>query len=193
MKLSPGPIRRFWKDCAAAEIAEAAFTLPLMFVFLLGIFQFARVYMVYSTMQRAAQEGAHAAAGWTCATCTSIQLTADLVASNAVHPVFHVSHVDDTLLVTPAPPDLLSCVDGKTPVPCDGTTSTPKVCLRRNVVLNVASGGGTASGTRVCGTALTLTYPYGFSLPSVSKSPPYISRQTYAINMNAQAQVVGED
>ena len=192
--MSLDPIRRFWKDCAAAEIAEAAFTLPLMFVFLLGIFQFARVYMVYSTMQRAAQEGAHAAAGSNCATCGNVQLTGDIVASNYVHPVFSVSHVDDTLLTAPIPSVGLNSCSGGGPVSCDaaGTGATPKICLRRDVILDDASGGLPAGGSPVCGTSLTLVYPYGFSLPSVSTSPPYVSRQTFALNLHAQAQVRGE-
>ena len=188
-------IRRFWKDCAAAEIAEAAFTLPLMFVFLLGIFQFARVYMVYSTMQRAAQEGAHAAAGSNCATCTAPhQLTADLVATNFVHPVFSVSHVDDTLLTAPAPTVVLNACSGGGPVNCDGlgTGANPKICLRRDVILDAASGGAPAGLSPICGTSLTLVYPYGFSLPSVSSTAPFISRQTFALNLHAQAQVRGE-
>lgn len=192
-------IRRIWHDCTAAEIAEAAFVLPLMFVFLIGIFQFARVYMVYSTMQRAAQEGAHAAAGSNCATCPSLpahQLTVDLVATNFVHPVFTVSHVDDTPLIPPVPATFLnSCSAGNAQVDCESeaTSSVPQICLRRNVILNVKPGGGPTSGTPVCGTALSMTYPYGFSLPSVSSSPPYISKQTFTLNLKAQAQVVGED
>ncbi len=187
MKLSR--IHRIWHDCTAAEIAEAAFVLPLMFVFLIGIFQFARVYMVYSTMQRAAQEGAHAAAGFDCATCTNTQLSANAVASTYVHPVFQVSHVDDTQLVAHTPPDLISCAGGNPVVPCAGALSSPKICLRRNVILNAPA----ANGAKVCGTSLSLMYPYGFTLPSVTKSPPYISKQTFALNLKAQAQVVGED
>ena len=195
-------IRRIWHDCTAAEIAEAAFVLPLMFVFLIGIFQFARVYMVYSTMQRAAQEGAHAAAGSSCATCPTTpnphQIPAKVVASSYVHPVFQIAHVDDVPLIgTPPAIALKSCVDGITVVDCDtaGTSANPQICLRRNVILNVVAGtgGGPTSGTPVCGTALSLTYPYGFTLPSVSSSPPYISKQTFTFNLKAQAQVVGED
>ena len=194
-------IRRIWHDCTAAEIAEAAFVLPLMFVFLIGIFQFARVYMVYSTMQRAAQEGAHAAAGSNCATCPSPpahQLTVDLVATNFVHPVFAVSHVDDAPLIPPVPATILnSCSAGNPQVDCESeaTSSVPQICLRRNAILNAKSGtiGTPTSGTPVCGTALSMTYPYGFSLPSVSSSPPYISKQTFTLNLKAQAQVVGED
>lgn len=189
-------IRHIWQDCTAAEIAEAAFVLPLMFVFLIGIFQFARVYMVYSTMQRAAQEGAYAAAGANCATCGNSPLDADDVALGFVHPVFQISHVDDAPLVFSTPvTDLFSCSPGNAKVDCEsgGQTATPKICLRRNVILNVKSGGGPTSGTPVCGTALSMTYPYGFSLPSVSSSPPYISKQIFTLSLKAQAQVVGEN
>ena len=187
-------IRRIWHDCTAAEVAEAAFVLPLMFVFLIGIFQFARVYMVYSTLQRAAQEGAHAAAGFDCATCGNTQISANVIASTYVHPVFQLSHVDDTNLVAPTPATVLNSCTGGVPVTCSGTSATPKICLRRDVVLNVVSGGGgPTSGTPVCGTALSLSYPYGFSLPSVSTTAPYISTQTFSLNLQAQAQVVGEN
>jgi Flp pilus assembly protein TadG len=187
-------IRRIWRDCTAAEVAEAAFVLPLMFVFLLGIFQFARVYMVYSTMQRAAQEGAHAAAGSNCATCGNAQIPADVVASTYVHPVFQISHVDDSQLIATAPATPLNSCSTGTPVTCSGTSATPNICLRRDVVLNIApGGGGPTSGTKVCGTALSLTYPYGFSLPSVSTTAPYISTQAFVFDLHAQAQVVAEN
>ncbi len=198
--MKDGILRRVWHDCGAAEIAEAAFVLPLLFVFILGIFQFGRVYLVYSTMQRAAQEGARASAGSTCALCGTgnLQLPANQVASVIVAPIFQNAHVDATLLTVPVTAPLRnSCVP---PLPgvlvaCDvaGALASPKICVQRNVVLNVSSGGVPTSGTPVCGTSVSLVYPYSFSLPSVSTTPPYISRQSYALNLRAQAQVKGED
>jgi hypothetical protein len=195
-------IRRFWRDCGAAEIAEAAFVLPLLFVFILAIFQFARVYVIYSAMQRAAQEGAHAAAGSTCATCGggNVQLPANQVATTVIAPILDIAHVDYTPIISPStPPTFKSCVPPLpgTDVPCDplGTGASPHICLQRNVILNKSSGAGgpPTSGTPVCGTSLSFVYPYGFSLPSVSTSAPFITRQTYAFNMKAQVQVKGED
>jgi hypothetical protein len=191
--------KRLWWECGAAEIAEAAFVLPLLFVFVLGIFQFGRVYLLYSTLQRAAQEGARAATGSTCALCGTgnFQLSSDLVASTIVAPIFQNAHVDSALLTVPATPPRNSCVP---PLPgaavaCDlaGVGASPKICVQRNVVLNAPSGGLPTSGTPVCGTSVSLVYPYTFSLPSVSIAPPYISRQTYSLNLRAQAQVKGED
>jgi Flp pilus assembly protein TadG len=193
--------RRFWRDCTAAEIAEAAFVLPLLFVFILGIFQFARLYTVYATMQRAAQEGAHAAAGSSCATCGAgnVQLPANQVATNIIGPIFDVAHVDDTPIIAPTtPPAFNSCVPPLPgpAVPCDplGTAASPGICVQRNVILNAASGGTLpTSGTAICGTSLSFVYPYTFSIPSVSTSPPFISRQTFSWNLRAQVQVEGED
>lgn len=174
--------------------------LPLLFVFILGIFQFARIYTVYATIQRAAQEGAHAAAGSTCATCGSgnLQLPADQVATTVIRPVFDIAHVDYTPIISPTTvPVFHSCVPPLpgTVVPCDplGTGASPGICVQRNVILNKSSAGTPTSGTPVCGTSLSLVYPYSFSLPSVSTSPPYITRQTYALNLKAQVQVKGED
>jgi Flp pilus assembly protein TadG len=187
------PLRRAWQDCSAAEIAEAAFVLPLLFMFILGIFQFGRVFLVYSTMQRAAEEGARAAAGFSCATCGVAPLTAAQVATNIVGPILQNAHVDATLLAVPTTPARNSCTG--VPVTCDllGTGATPKICVQRNVVLNLNAGNVATSGSPVCGTAVSMVYPYNFTLPSVSSTAPYVSQQTYALNLKAQAQVKGED
>jgi hypothetical protein len=186
-------LRRSWRECGAAEIAEAAFVLPLLFMFVFGILQFGRMYLVYSTMQRAAMEGARAAASSTCATCGIGPLTAAQVATNVVGPILQNAHVDAALLTVPATPARNSC--GGAAVACDplGTAATPKICVQKNVVLNLTSGGLPTSGSPVCGTSVRLVYPYNFSLPSVSAAPPYVTRQTYALNLKAQAQVKGED
>lgn len=190
---------RFWRDCGAAEIAEAAFVLPLLFMFILGIFQFGRVYLVYSTLQRAAQEGARAAAGSSCATCplaspaTTNALPADQVATQVIAPILRNAHVDATQLTLPATPSRNSCTG--TAVACDlaGTGATPKICVQRNVILNLTSGNVATSGTPVCGTAVSMVYPFNFSVPSVSTTAPYVTRQNFALNLKAQAQVKGED
>ncbi len=164
--------------------------LPLLFVFLMAIFQFARVYMIYSAMQRAAQEGAHAAASSTCATCGNPPITADQVAT-LMQPVFNAAHIDYTPIVAPAAtPALNSCVPPLpgTAVPCETTSVSPGICLQRNVIL-----GTQTSDTPVCGASVSFVYPYGFTLPSVSTSPPFVTRQSYALNLKAQVQVKGEN
>jgi Flp pilus assembly protein TadG len=183
-------LRRAWRDCGAAEIAEAAVVLPLLFAFILGIFQFARVYMIYSTMQRAALEGAQAAAGGSCATCGNVSLDPTGVGIT-MQAVFNTAHIDYSTITPPtSTPALKACVlpGPGALVTCETPAGSPNVCVQRNVVL-----GSAASGTPVCGASVSFVYPYAFSLPAVSASPPYVSRQTYSMNLKAQAQVKGEN
>ncbi len=57
------------RETSGAEIAEAAVVLPLLFMLLFGIMWFARAFNIYTTINRAAREGALAAAAHNCATC----------------------------------------------------------------------------------------------------------------------------
>ena len=66
---------RLLRDAAGAEIAEAAVVLPLLFMLLFGIMWFARAYNIYTTVNRAARQGALAAAANNCATCGNILRT----------------------------------------------------------------------------------------------------------------------
>ena len=60
---------RLLRDSSGAEIAEAAVVLPLLFMLLFGIMWFARAFNIYTTVNRAARQGALAAAANNCATC----------------------------------------------------------------------------------------------------------------------------
>ena len=189
---------RFWRDCGAAEIAEAALVLPILFGFVLGIFQFGRVYLVYSTLQRAAQEGARAAASSPCATCGGVPLTAGQVATQVVAPILQTGHVNSASLTLSAPTVLDPCplppsVTSTSGCESSGTTAIPMVCVQRNVILNNVPGNPPTGGSPVCGTTVDLLYPLGFSLPSVSTTPPYVSRQTFALNLRARGLVKEEN
>jgi hypothetical protein len=180
---------RAWRDCSAAEIAEAAVVLPIVFAFIFGILQFARVYMIYSTMQRAALEGAQIAAGSVCATCGGPPTTAASVATS-MQPVFMTAHIDYLPIAPPtAAPVLLACtIPGPGAAVLCETGGSPNICLQRNVVLGTAT-----SGSPICGASVSFIYPYGFSLPSVTTTPPYVSRRTYSFNLPVQALVKGEN
>jgi Flp pilus assembly protein TadG len=52
-----------------SELLELAFVLPLLLTLLIGIFWIARAYNIYSTITRAAREGARVAVSPTCSTC----------------------------------------------------------------------------------------------------------------------------
>ena len=185
--------RKLWRECGAAEIAEAALVLPILFAFIMGVLQFGRLYLVYSTMQHAAQEGARAAAGGSCATCGNSPIVSSSVATTVVGPILQNAHIDAAVFVDPGIADRNACGGGK--VSCDGPglAATPRVCVQRNVILNEPLGGTPASGMEACGASVALAYPLTFSLPAPMSSPPYVGRQTYVFNLKAQAQVKGEN
>ena len=191
-------LRRIWRDCSAAEIAEAAFVLPILFAFIFAILQFSRAYMVYSAMQHAAQEGARAAAGATCATCGAgnignVPLQADQIATTVVGPILQNSHIDATGFMAPAVGARNACSGAAVACEALGLGATPAVCVQRNVILNESSAGTPPSGTPECGASVALDYPITFSLPSPMASAPYVTRRVYSLNLKAQAQVKGEN
>jgi coenzyme F420-reducing hydrogenase gamma subunit len=85
---------RLLRDSSGAEIAEAAVVLPLLFMLLFGIMWFARAFNIYTTVNRAAREGALVAAAPSCATCGNIPRTAAYIQNNVVNPILQASHLD---------------------------------------------------------------------------------------------------
>ncbi len=79
---------------AGAEIAEAAVVLPLLFMLLFGIMWFARAYNIYTTVNRAARQGALAEAANNCATCGNAFRTSNDIRDNVVYPILIASHLD---------------------------------------------------------------------------------------------------
>jgi len=72
----------WWRKASAesgVEILEAALVLPLLFMLLLGIVWIGLAYNVYSSITRAAREGARYAAAPTCSTCGNTSPSASQV------------------------------------------------------------------------------------------------------------------
>jgi Flp pilus assembly protein TadG len=82
------------RDTSGAEIAEAAVILPLLFMLLFGIMWFARAFNIYTTINRAARQGALAAAASNCATCGNVRQTQANIQNNVVNPILTASHLD---------------------------------------------------------------------------------------------------
>jgi Flp pilus assembly protein TadG len=168
-------------DTEAAEIAEMAAVIPVLFTVLLAIFFFGRAYNIYGTITQAAQQGARAAVAPACSTCGNAPLTADQIAINYVGPALQASHLD---LATVKPLSTAACPCGTvacaTPVTCDaaGTSATPSICVQQNVTLT-----NTAGATPACGTSVSFRYPYNFNLPF----------QAFALNLKATAQMQTEN
>ena len=60
---------RLWRETRGQELLEMAFGLSLLMMLLVGIFWAGRAYNIYTTINRAAREGARVAVAPSCATC----------------------------------------------------------------------------------------------------------------------------
>jgi len=166
-------LRRLALDTRGAEIAEAAAVLPIMFMFLLGIFWFGQAFSIYGTITRAAQEGARAAAAPYCSSCTA-GATPSTNAVNAVQAVMIVDKLDINNARRPSPPlTFTACTGGSTT--CNGASS--KVCIQNGVQLSNTSNGATG----ICGSSVSFQYPYQFWLPFTS-----LNKQQIWLSASAQ-------
>ena len=184
-------------DATAAEIAEAAVILPLLFMLLLSIYWFERAFSIYSTINHAAREGARTAATPICANCTSANtwqnsgLPDDNAVVGAVDDLLCAAHVDpgqvqpyqaaatpscSGAVLTGACAQVSTAVKGR-PCPSSGGG---EVTICRNVTLNPTS------STPACGVVVSFQYPYQFKLPLLP-----VSNQT--ILLKAQGQMGVED
>jgi TadE-like protein len=158
-----------------AEIAEAAVVLPIVFMFLLGIIWFGRAFNIYSTITQAAQQGAITAARYSCGTCANVAAS-DATVTGIVEGVMKASSLDtNQILVSPNPAAPVSCKTPPTP-PCTTTSDKVKVC--RNVLLNPPAGGPEPPQ---CGVIVSFQYPFQFYLP-------FTSLNMQMITLSAQAQ-----
>ena len=160
----------------AAEIAEVAVVLPLVFMLLLGIVWFGRAFNIYSTITQAAQQGAITAARPTCAACPGGDtFPSDATVTGVVEGVMKASSLDTTqILVSPNPAAPVFCANP--PNVCDTASDNVKVC--RNVLLNPPAGGAQPAQ---CGTVVSFQYPFKFYLP-------FTSLNMQQITLSAQAQ-----
>jgi Flp pilus assembly protein TadG len=155
-----------------AEIAEAAAVLPIMFMMLIGIFWFGQAFSIYTTITRAAQEGARAGAAPVCTTCATGN-TAAANAYAAVQSTLAAAKLNPAKLQKPTTvPSFTSCNGGAAPT-CD--SSPTNVCVQENVQL-------TSSTTNACGISVSLQYPFQFYLP-------FTSLNKQLINLRAAASV----
>jgi hypothetical protein len=166
-----------WKnmlhDAEAAEIAEAAVVMPLMFMILLGIFWFGRAYNIYATVTRAANEGARVAATPLCATCgttcggNASSFPCDAAVVSAVSSVLQASKLSPAQINSYTPfapaanPTFCSTTLTATVTPACTTSGNISIC--RGVQLNAAG-----SNPQECGSLVSFKYPYQFYFPFTS-------------------------
>jgi hypothetical protein len=163
----------------AAEIAEAALVLPLVFTFILGIVWFGRAFNIYSTIAQAAQEGAITAARPRCATCGSgSDFPNDAAVEAKVLDVLQKSSLDQSQIMAPSPALTPPSCPDPYPNAVQCTTTGNNVTICRAALLNPPANSGQPAQ---CGTIVSFRYPFQLSLPFTSLN----SRQ---VIMTAQAQ-----
>lgn len=182
-------------DSEGNEIAESAVIIPLLFMFLVGIFWFGQAFRIYGTISHAARAGARAAVAPACTTCTANDPSANAWA--AVQNAMLAAHLDPTALQPPTnPPALCACPDAittscaPTTAPCD--SGQTHICVQgvshsngNLTVTNVQLSASSLGGAGECGISVSFQYPYKFWLPFSS-----LSQQT--VNVQAQAQMRAE-
>jgi uncharacterized membrane protein len=171
------------------EILEVALVLPLVFMLLLGIVEFGRVFNIYSTIQQAAQQGAMAAAREQCATCGAGGNTPPAVtaANNAVATVIQASNLSTSNIQ--APSGTPNCATGQTCTPCPTPPFPPppstgfcsKTTINIYVCQNVQLNPAATNQPIQCGTVVSFKYPFTFTLP-------FTSLNAETITLSAQAQ-----
>jgi len=86
---------RLWRETKGQELLEMAFAISMLLALVVGIFWAGRAYNIYTTVNRAAREGARIAVAPSCATCgnafpstTTVQAAVDgvLAASSLQTP-----------------------------------------------------------------------------------------------------------
>lgn len=173
-------------DGDAQEIAELAVVLPVLLTLIFGIFSLARAYNIYSTITRAAEQGARTAVAPLCATCgtnacsnggnsVTTAFPCDSAVANAVTDALSASHLDPAQVSVMLPSN--STQGGCSP-PAGASpacTSKSNISICRDVVLNANT------LPPACGTVVSFQYKYNF-LPV-----PFLTFNS--INMPAQAQV----
>lgn len=151
-----------WAKERGSELLELAFILPLLLTLLIGIFWAARAYNIYSTITRAAREGARVAVAPTCFGCGSngsfLSAAGGCSSTDAV----------DAAIINSLAASGLPCTTGIT------VSVTQHQKLQDDV-----------SGSSTQWTVVQVTYPFQFTLP-------FTSVNMKKINISSTVQMVEE-
>ena len=169
----------------AAEIAEFAVVVPLLMTLIFGIYSFGRAYNIYSTVTRAAQDGARVAVTPACSYCTTYtcgagtsQFPCDANVVDAVSGALAASHLDPNRTSQLVPTTSALACPPPAPVKTCGSASGANgtmIYICRNVLINPNT------SPQSCGTIVSFQYSYQFL--------PILFAPGISINIPAQAQM----
>ncbi len=166
------------REPAGAEIAEAAVILPLVFLFIIGIYWFGRAFNIYTTINQAAREGARVAVAQSCATCGNAGATPTQVGTQ-VQSSLQASNLDPTQMAAPTATPPNGCGSLSTQVMCQKPPSL-NMCVYYKAQLNSSTATPPAGGVVVA-----FKYPYQVYFP-------FPSLNFQQIQMTATVQMKGE-
>jgi len=164
-------------DAVGTEIAEAALVLPLVFLFLLAILWFGRAFNIYSTLARAAKEGALTASQASCASCSpgGNTFSSNQAIADAVESVLKSDHLRVSDLRTYSPP--FSCQATAAPActttvtASDGQSFNLQICRGAPITCGTGAPAGCGSSTPpacgtdpLLGTRVSVGYSFNFTL-----------------------------
>jgi hypothetical protein len=178
---------RGWADDCASQVAELALSLPVLVLFVVGIFDFSGALTLKQKLTNAAREGARVAAA---------DPASDMYASVPV-AVSDAFQVADNYLLSEKINDCGLSGGGTPPTPTQTGltwtyTSTGSGCPGSGITLTINRGYSTpVNGIYLIGTYVTISYAYKWQFNSVSGlvgtrflGPSTINSAALAFNQN---------
>jgi TadE-like protein len=171
-RLSSRPAGKIWRafsDERAAQIAEFALSLPLLVIFVIGIFDFSGALSLKQKLSNAAREGARVAAADPASDLASPSGTfapaSVMDAWQVVDNYLNSEHIADCGLSfnPPSVPSGLTWVSTNTTPPC-GSSSGLILTINRGCIPQPVS----TTGVNVVATCVTIQYPYKWQYSNVA-------------------------
>ncbi len=161
--------RRLWADDCASQIVEFALSLPLLVLFVVGIFDFSGAISLKQKVTNAAREAARVAAADPANDLgSSVQPASVLDAFYVVDNYLISEKLNDCGLSGTLPTQTagtLTWVSTVSGCPGGGPSGTLTLTINRGCVKTQAIGGNTVN---LVGTCVTILYPYKWQYSSVT-------------------------
>jgi hypothetical protein len=187
----PAPLKRDWAEDCASQVVELAISLPVLVLFVVGIFDFSGALTLKQKLTNAAREGARAAAADPASDMTVALPAVPVAVSDAFQVV-------DNYLLSEKINDCGLSGGGTPPTPTQSAltwtyTATGSGCPGNGITLTINRGYSPAPVNNVylIGTYVTISYAYKWQFNSVGglvgtrfRGPSTINTAAEAFNQN---------
>jgi hypothetical protein len=187
----PAPLKRDWAEDCASQVVELAISLPVLVLFVVGIFDFSGALTLKQKLTNAAREGARAAAADPASDMTVALPAVPVAVSDAFQVV-------DNYLLSEKINDCGLSGGGTPPTPTQSAltwtyTATGSGCPGNGITLTINRGYSPVPVNNVylIGTYVTISYAYKWQFNSVGglvgtrfRGPSTINTAAEAFNQN---------